>query len=203
MDLYRGLIVSIQGYDSITTETMAREAVNAKAIAIRTDKPISVDVPIIGLQKIDVKDRLAMAYITPTVEDIAIVNDWADYVAVDYRMINKDLPQISSYCHDQKIKVIADIYGIEDYVNIKHNNYYYDYIATTMSVYNPRNKRHYPDVRLIKELIAAGENRFIAEGNFHTRAQVESAINEGAVNICIGDAISNTYKLTKKYASLF
>lgn len=203
MELYRGLIVSIQGYDSITTETLAREAVNAGAVGIRTDKPVAVDVPIIGLQKINVQNRAEQAYITPTISDVRKVSEWAEYVAIDYRSINQEIKDISDYCQENEIKVIADIYGIVDYELIKTNNYYYDYIATTLSIYNPRNNRHYPDIKLLEELIAAGETKIIAEGKYHTRNQVESAIREGVNNICIGDAICNVYKLTKKYTGLF
>lgn len=198
----KGIIVSIQGYNTIATETLAREAVNACAVAIRTDKPIEVDVPIIGLQKVKVGNTGKEAYITPTIEDVEKVGHWADFVAIDYRMCNKNLNDISDYCKKNKIKVIADIMCFADYENIKENGYQFDYIATTLSVLNPGNKRYYPDIRLVKSLIAAGCRNLIAEGNYNYRKDVKEVLDSGVHAVCIGTAISDVYKLTRRYTSI-
>jgi putative N-acetylmannosamine-6-phosphate epimerase len=201
--LDRGIIVSVQGYTKETIEELVREAISAGAVAIRTDKRIHVDinkkVPIIGLWKTKVNDPVKEAYITPTRTEIERVVQWADYVAVDYRELNTNLPDISKYCREKKLKVVADISTIRDYENIKENDYYYTYIATTLSVFS---NLYDPDFKILHELIDAGEKNIIAEGNFKIRNDVSKAYKMGIKNICIGAAISNVYKLTQKFTSI-
>jgi N-acylglucosamine-6-phosphate 2-epimerase len=204
LNLKRGIIVSIQGYKQGTNYELAKEAVSAGASGIKTDKPVyfqenEKSVPIIGCYKIKVQTPAQEAYLTPTVELIKQVSEWCDYVSVDYRKINKNLPEISKYCRDNKIKVIADIGLLTDYKNIKENNYYYDFIATTFSVFY---KHFRPDLRLLKQLKNNNEKYILAEGNFSTRAQVKEAYEAGIDYICIGAAISNVYKLTRKFVTV-
>lgn len=201
MMLKKGIIVSIQGYGQITTEELAKNAINAGCIAIRTDKPFVMTadkVPIIGLQKIKVNDVKKSAYITPDVENIAKIKRWADYVAIDYRQLNKNLPEISEYCKNERIKVVADIECYEDYVNIRDMGYHYTYISTTFAVFRLLFR---PNLRLLKRILET-EPHVIAEGNYSARADVAEAFKLGAQAVCIGGAISDVYKLTKKYTSI-
>lgn len=198
----KGIIVSVQGYNTIATETLAREAVNACAVAIRTDKPIEVDVPVIGLQKVKVNNAGKEAYITPTIADVEKVSRWADYVAIDYRQCNQNLLEISNYCKEKKIKVVADIMNYKDFEMMIAHGYYFDYIATTLSVLNPGNKRHSPDKRIVRALLAAGCRDVIAEGNYNYRKDVRDVFNAGVHAVCIGTAISDVYKLTRRYTSI-
>jgi len=200
MKIEKGIIVSIQGYSKTTIEELAREAQNAGAIAIRTDKKIDTSLPVIGLKKEKGLTPSRQAYITSNVDDIEEVKQWANYVAIDYRRLNPNLKDINSYCMDNKIKVIADIASIEDYENILKNNYSYEYMATTLSVlYLSSKQRYFPDMELIRKLVKAGETKIIAEGNFNTMSQVREVYALGCNNVCIGTAISNVYKLTKKF----
>jgi N-acylglucosamine-6-phosphate 2-epimerase len=200
----KGIIISIQGYHYKTCSELAKEAINAGAIAIRTDKRLTLGdydtrVPIIGLHKIEVIDPKKEAYITPNVENIKAVMEWCDYIAVDFRRCNKGLKEISNFAQCHKLKIIADIECIEDYENIKSNGFEYTYIATTLSVF--QNLFH-PDLRLIRKLKSLGEKNIIAEGNFSRRWEIKEAYKNGANSICIGSAVSNIYKLTKKYTSV-
>lgn len=201
--LDKGIIVSIQMYSRETIEEMAIEAINAGAVALRTDKkiriPLDKKIPIIGLWKTKVNDPVKEAYITPTVNEVEKVASWSDYVAIDYRELNPALLKVSNYCREKKIKVVADIATTQDYQNIKENDYYYTYIATTLSVFS---SIYDPDFRILYELIAAGEKNIIAEGNFKIRQDVAKAYKIGIRNICIGGAISNIYKLTQKFTSI-
>jgi putative N-acetylmannosamine-6-phosphate epimerase len=52
------------------------------------------------------------------------------------------------------------------------------------------------------EKIAREEKHLIAEGNYSSREDVHIALESGAHAVCIGGAISNVYKLTKKYTSI-
>jgi len=194
----KGIIVSIQGYKQCTIEELAQNAINAGAVAIRTDKPIRVNVPVIGLNKIHVNCPEKEAYITPTIETIQRAADWADYIAIDYRDLNENLQEISDYCRKHKIKVIADIGSYKDYLNIKEQGYYFTFVSTTFSIFH---NRFNPDLRLLKKLLRTEKN-VIAEGNYHSRTKVEEAKRIGAHNICIGSAISDVYKLTRRFTTI-
>lgn len=200
----KGIIVSIQGYHYKTISELAKEAVNAGCVALRVDKKLMLGecetVPIIGLRKITVLDIKKEAFITPTVDEINSVKEWCDYIAVDYRLCNnRNIKEISDFVKLNKLKVIADIETFEDYKNIKENNFPYSYIATTLSVFG---KLFHPNFQLLKNIIDAGEKNVIAEGNFSARWEVEKAFKLGAHCVCIGAAISNIYKLTKKFTSI-
>lgn len=196
--MQRGIIASIQGYKQVTIEEMAENAISAGAVAIRTDKPIRVNVPLIGLNKIHVNQPEKEAYITPEPELIDRVASWANFVAIDYRALNPKLKELSDFCRKRKIKVIADIGTYEDFLNIKENDLYYNFIATTFSVFHVRFN---PDLRLLKKLIKIEKN-IIAEGNYHTRQAVALAKEIGVHNICIGAAISDVYKLTRRFTTV-
>ena len=198
----RGIIVSIQGYHYKTMTELAKDAINAGCIAIRTDKRLCLSdeekVPIIGLKKLQVEDVKTTAYITPTPEEVQEVEGWADLVAIDYRGCNVNLQRTSKYCREHGLKVVADVETYDDFASILEHGYYYTYIATTLSVFKLLFR---PNLRLV-EKIAQEEKHVIAEGNFSSRKDVRAAFECGAHAICIGSAISNVYKLTKKYTSV-
>jgi putative N-acetylmannosamine-6-phosphate epimerase len=194
-----GIIVSIQQLSRNTIEELAREAISGGAVAIRTDKPINCKIPVIGLKKISVQNRSEDIYITPTLKDVRKVKDWAYLIAIDYRRINQDLKEISDFCRENNLCVVADIETVEDYENILENDYYYTFIATTFSIFH---MNHTPDIELIRQLKQLDCKNIIAEGNYQTRKQVLEAYAAGANNVCIGSAISNVYKQTRKYTSV-
>lgn len=200
--MQKGIIASIQGYHYKTIAELAGEVINAGCIALRIDKRIELNhnnkVEIIGLRKTKVNNIKDEPFITPDVETIEQVAPWADYVAIDYRMCNKNLKSVSDFCKERKIKVIADIETLIDYENIKEHDYYYTYIATTLSVFGILFR---PDLKLLEQL-AKTEKNLIAEGNYSARADVKEAFQIGARAVCIGGAISNVYKLARKYTSL-
>lgn len=201
--LNKGIIVSIQGYTEQTTIELAYNAYLGGAVAIRTDKNIrpvngSPFIPIIGLKKSVVKNPAVNAYITTTIEDIENVSRWADYVAIDYRMLNKNLENLQAYCKDKQIKVVADIGTIEDVHNILENDYYFTYIATTFNIfYGPyyRNsllcyiKEEHPDIKTI------------GEGGY-TLEETKEAFKFYTDNVCVGEVISDIKKLTEKFTGV-
>lgn len=196
----RGIIVSIQGYSSNTNNELCNSAIDAGAAAIRTDKPIkNRSIPVIGLIKVKTDRKEETPYITPDIDLIKRVAEWADYIAIDFRMINKNLDAVSNYCRENKLKIIADIRNIEDYFNIVEIGYYYDYVATTFSVFD---KKFEPNITLVSSLHEAGCKRIIAEGNYSRYKDVKDAFRLGANNICIGGAISDVYKLTRRYTTI-
>ena len=198
--LDKGIIISIQGYSKHTTEELAMEAISGGAIAIRCDKEISCNIPIIGLHKIKVDKLIENAYITPDIENIEKVKDWSDYIAIDYRRLNKNLDNINEYIIENKLKVIADISSIKDYRNILEKKYQYSYIATSLSVFK---NGFFPDIQILAQILKINnEENIIAEGNFNERNEIRIVFNMGINNVCIGSAVSNIYKLTKKYVSI-
>jgi putative N-acetylmannosamine-6-phosphate epimerase len=198
--MQKGIIVSIQGYTPSTTQEIAKDVINAGAVALRLDKPISGYYSIIGLHKIKKVDNKKVPFITPTLEDVKQVKDWSNYIAIDYRKLNPNLDEISLFCKENNIDVIADIATIEDYENILMNDYYYNYIATTLSVFYMPNR---PNIQLINQIKRLNKKeKIIAEGNYKAPKDVYRAFEFGANNVCIGDAITNFYKLTKKYTRL-
>lgn len=200
--LTKGIIVSIQGYSLELTKEIAQEVINAGASAIKTDKPIKKyiqsDIQIIGCSKMRVRNPELEPYLTSTVQLIHDVAEWSDYVSIDYRKLNKDVKLLSNYCEENHIKVIADIGDMEDYENMK--NLYYDYIATTFTVFNPK-FRFYPHIEFALELHEKEKN-IIAEGNYKERKHVREMYRSGINHICIGGAITNIYKLTRKFTTV-
>ncbi len=199
-----GIIVSIQKYSLETTKEMANEAVNAGAIALRTDKDIGIDsIPIIGLKKIDVINHQDEAYITPDIKSIESVAEWTNNIAIDFRRLNKNLDEINEYCEDNNINIIADIANIADYYNILEKGYNVKYITTALSVlYRLGTAFYFPDKEFIKTLLKEGCHNLIAEGKYQTRRDVQWAYEQGCKAVCIGDAISNIYKRTLFFSSV-
>ena len=198
--LSKGIIISIQGWSVSTTEEITIEVANAGAVAIRTDKKINSRIPIIGLKKEKVIERKDYPYITPSIEDVKDIEKWTKLIAVDYRKINKNIAVISEYAKHKGLIIIADIGSIDDYENIIENEYYHSYIATTLSVLYKIDYK--PDFVLIEELQQLECKNIIAEGNFSNRHDVEKVLNSGVNNVCIGSAITDIYKNTKKYTSI-
>jgi len=192
----KGLIVSIQGYSIATTVELAGNAIRAGAVGIRTDKNMKSEVPTIGVRKIKVQNRDEMAFITVDVEAVKDVARWADLIACDCRCINPKLMEIAAYCKENRLAWVADIATIDDYKNLIAQGLAPDYVATTLSVLESRFE---PDLKLVADLAKAGCKKIIAEGNYHSPWQVKQAYENGAYNVCIGAAISDVYKNTRRF----
>lgn len=204
MELKRGIIISIQGYQRGTTNELASEAVKAGAVALRTDKPVRLSegiesVPVIGLHKLHVKHPVAEPYITPNLELLEMVAAWADLVAVDMRNCNLRRAELAGWLKEHKKPMVADIACMADWHALQAGHVEYAYVATTMSVFH---KNHRPDLALVAALYAAGEKRVIAEGNYSARADVRQALKTGARAVCLGASVANVYKLTRKYTTI-
>jgi putative N-acetylmannosamine-6-phosphate epimerase len=159
-----------------------------------------LSVPLVGCHKIDVKNPEMEPYLTNTLDRVQKVAKWCQIVSIDYRKCNAiNLREISDWCRNNNVKVVADIGDMADYRFIKEHGFHYTWIATTFSVFRVHN---FPDVRFARQLARAGE-KVIAEGNFVSRAQILETIKDGIGNVCIGGAISNVYKLTRRYVSVY
>ena len=107
---------------------------------------------------------------------------------------------IISHCHVNNYKYIADIETIEDYHNLekilnKNKLIKPSYIATTFNVFN--NNSH---EKFIKELSML-TNNIIVEGGINQENQVYFySRHKNISNICIGTAISDIEKNTKRFS---
>lgn len=190
----KGIIVSIQKYTIETTQELAGIAIESGAVGIRTDQPILVDVPVIGLEKNEKE-----YYITTTKEAILRIGKWADYIAIDSRKGNRDIGLLYAYCHINEFKIVADIEKVEDVSNLlricfENKIIPPEYIATTFSKGN---------IDLIKQIKDITNIPVIAEGEYSLKWQIEKAKKLEANNICIGSAISDIYKLTKRFVNYY
>lgn len=197
--MHRGIIVSIQGFGLSTTRELSKAVISAGASALRLDKPVKSDVPIIGLNKIKVNNPYQEPYITPTCELISKVAQWAQYVAIDMRRINKHVKFLGDYCRREKIKIVADIGDMDDYDNLIKCGVEPAFITTCFSVFR---KKFKPDISFAKKLVDQGCKNIIAEGNYLKREDVRKVLEYGVHSVCMGGAISNVYKLARRYTTI-
>jgi putative N-acetylmannosamine-6-phosphate epimerase len=190
MELKRGLIASIQKYSLQTTQELALKAIEGGAVGIRTDHPIKIDCPVIGLKKNDQE-----YYITTKKEDLLEVSKWADFIAIDSRKGNKNLEYLLAVSHVADFKIVSDIQSPQDLENIlniclKSKIAMPKAIATTFSHFDMKDDQ--PNIQIIfdiYQLCYENNLKLIAEGRYKTPLQIEHAIQNGADNICIGGSL--------------
>ena len=191
----KGLVVSIQGYSTHTTNELADKCINAGAVGIRTDKKIDINKPLIALEKLEGKDY----YITTSLESIKRCR-WGDYVAIDSRRGNMELHILYATCLLNGYEIIADIENIRDVENIlemylKKKHKLPAYFATTFSFLT----NGHANIELIKDIVSITSVPIIAEGKYRDLIDVIKARQNGASNICIGAEISDIEYLTEKF----
>lgn len=193
--LKEGIIVSVQGYSFATTQELAEHAVKGGAVAIRTDKPLEIDTPMIGLMKFKNK----RFYITTSVQAIENLSFSTNYVAIDSRKGNKQLKELYEFCYLHSIDIVADIGTIKDVENLLEKELYPDYICTTFSFLHNNGR---PDIDLIKQIKELTDIPVIAEGGYINKYDVISAYKAGAHNVCIGRDITKIYEKTVDYVEI-
>jgi putative N-acetylmannosamine-6-phosphate epimerase len=179
----RGLIVSIQEYSKATTQELAERAVQAGAVAIRTDVNINISVPVIGLKKFHLKEY----YITTEIEAIDEVASWSTYTAIDCRQKNRERNKLLKYCYDNAIPTVADIENYEDYESLDCK-YMLGLVATTFASIMTGKQ----DFELIKKL--KDNVNVIAEGGIKSKSEMRLAFHNGASWVCIGTEIMDIRK---------
>ncbi len=217
-----GLIVSIQITDEwgnrdrlnpaqgpAVAAAFAIAVVNGGAKGIRADAPLDisairrvVDVPIIGLYKIDVPGYEVR--IKPTFEAAkAIVEAGADIVALD--ATNRPRPGgLSAYELIKKIRkeldvpVMADVSTFEE--GVKAADAGADIVATTLSGYTSYTlNRPKPDLELVEQLVKEISVPVIAEGHYDTPELARKAIELGAHAVVVGAMIVNVRRITERF----
>ncbi len=211
------LIVSCQAlpseplYGSAIMAAMAVAARQGGACAIRANTPediaairASVDLPIIGLYKVDVPGY--DVYITPRVGDaVAVANAGGDIIAID--ATDRPHPEGSLNRFIQQIQqetgrlVMADISTFEEGLAAREAGA--DCVSTTMSGYTPYSpQREEPDINLVVHLREAfgPEYPLMAEGRYAEPEQVRQALAAGATAVVVGGAITRPQQITARFA---
>lgn len=204
----RGLIVSCQALENEPLHSsfiMSRMAVAAKqggAVGIRANsaediKAIKevVDLPVIGIIKIDYPDMVP--YITPTMTEVdKLISVGVDVIAVD-ATINQDiefLKEIFTKYPNQKF--MADISTVEE--GIRAGELGFHYVGTTLVGYTEQSKG-INNFDVLEELIKKCKAKIVAEGNFDTPEKARLALEKGAYTVVVGGAITRPQLITKKF----
>jgi putative N-acetylmannosamine-6-phosphate epimerase len=195
-----GIIVSIQKYTLETTQELSERAIDGGAVAIRTDQPIRVTKPVIGLEKLESMKY----YITTTIESLNKVQKWANYIAIDSRRGNQNIDLLYSHCHVNNIGIIADVQNIKDVENLlticeQQGIIKPQYISTTFSFLDSGSH----DNHLIEQIKTITNIPIIAEGHCNHRSDIMKVKQNGANNICIGTAISDIKSITNEFVRIF
>ncbi len=211
-----GLIVSCQAQDTeplYSSKIMGRMAFAAKeggAVAIRANSPSdiseikrTVDLPIIGLYKVDYPD--SNVYITPTMKEIdALQEVGVDIIALDAtKRIRPNQQTLDDIFVAIKQKypqqlLMADTSCYEE--GLKAKELGFDLVGTTMSGYTEYTKgTKLPNYELIKKYVDTLGLPIVAEGGIWTPEQLKAALDLGVWTAVIGTAITRPREITKRF----
>ena len=211
-----GLIVSCQAlnteplYSPHIMGRMAAAALEGGAVGIRANSPIditeikkTVDLPIIGLDKVDYLG--SPIYITPTMKEIdALMEVGVDIIALD--ATNRLRPNnltLEEFFHEVKQKYpqqifMADTSCYEEGVKAKLLGF--DLIGTTMCGYTEYTKgTSLPNFELIKRYVETLDLPIVAEGGIWTPEQLKEVLDLGVWTAVVGTAITRPREITKHF----
>lgn len=211
-----GLIVSCQAlsteplYSSFIMGRMAYAAHQGGAVGIRANSPSdikeikkTVDLPVIGLYKVDYKD--SEIYITPTMKEIdELMEVEPDIIAMDAtNRIRPNNQTLSEFFKEVKAKYpdqlfMADTSCYEEGVKAKELGF--DIVGTTMSGYTEYTKGTIlPNYDLMKRYVDTLDMPIIAEGGIWTVEQLKTIIGLGVWSAVIGTAITRPREITRRF----
>jgi N-acylglucosamine-6-phosphate 2-epimerase len=164
----------------------------------------AVEVPVIGLRKLDV--RGTDVYITPTLDSAReIAKAGADLLALDatgrpradgttagefVRVVRSELD----------LPVLADVDGVEAGLRALDAGAWG--VATTLAGYtDARPATDGPDLELLAALASRTDAPVIAEGRFSSPQDVARAFEAGAFAVVVGTAITNPLALTQRFSA--
>lgn len=211
-----GLIVSCQALESEPLHSsfiMSKMAYAAKlggAVGIRansvediTEIKKVVDLPVIGIIKIDYPD--SQIYITPTIEEIdKLVECGVDVIATDAtnrtRPNNETLESFFTKVREKYPNVLfmADCSTYEE--GIFASKLGFDFIGTTLSGYTEYSKgASLPNLDMMKRLVNDTDTPVIGEGGIWYPEQLKEALNTGIATAVVGTAITRPREITKRF----
>ncbi len=217
--LQHGLIVSCQAlsseplYSSFIMGRMALAAFQGGAVGIRANTPSdiaeikkTVDIPVIGLYKVDYSD--SEIYITPTMKEIdALVEVGPEIIAMDatdrIRPGNETLDRLFYRAKEKYPDQIfmADTSCYEE--GLKAKELGFDIVGTTMSGYTDYTKEaEIPNFELIKRYVDSLDIPIIAEGGIWTPEQLKEALELGVWAAVVGTAITRPKDITERFVNM-
>jgi N-acylglucosamine-6-phosphate 2-epimerase len=208
------LIVSCQalpdeplyGPEIMSKMAIAAAAGGARAIRANTPRDVSaikksVNLPIIGLYKDNIDNY--QVYITPTLDHAKqIAEAGADIIAIDATNRTSPAGDLFSYIDaihvETECLVLADVSTLEEGLQAERAGA--DMVATTLSGYTPySNQMKTPDIELVKSLSSQAQAPILAEGRYQTHTQVNLALENGALAVVVGTAITRPKDITKGF----
>lgn len=213
-ELKSGLVVSCQApegdplHGPATMSALARAAVSGGAVGIRANGPAdvaairrAVDVPVIGLYKVDLPD--SPVRITPTLDlALEIAAAGATIIAVDATARPRPEPLdrlIPAIRERTDLPILADVASIEEALAAVALGA--DAVSTTMSGYTgqgPPDPK--PDLGLVAKLVDNLDVPVIAEGRITVPNEARRAIELGAFAVVVGTAITRPEAITRRFA---
>jgi N-acylglucosamine-6-phosphate 2-epimerase len=212
-----GVIVSCQAapgdplHGAAMMVAMARAAVAGGAVAIRADGPEdiaairdAVDVPIIGIWKVDIAGYDVR--ITPTAQHARLVaTAGASIIAVDATdRARPDGQTVASLISETRsetgLPVMADVSSIAEALVAQDAGA--DLVATTLSGYTgdvPTTGS--PNLELVAHLARLLQVPVIAEGRISTPDEAARALGLGAYAVVIGHAVTRPQWITEQFVS--
>lgn len=217
--LQHGLIVSCQAlyteplHSSFIMGRMALAAYQGGAVGIRANSPAdiaeikkNVDLPIIGLYKVEYSD--SDVYITPTIKEVdELMEVHPDIIAIDAtNRIRPNKQTLTEMFREVRKKypdqlLMADTSCYEEGLNAKELGF--DIIGTTMAGYTEYTKQaEIPDFDLIKKYVNTLDMPIIAEGGIWTPEQLKTALDLGVWSAVVGTAITRPKDITERFVSI-
>lgn len=217
--IQHGLIVSCQAlaneplYSSFIMGRMALAAFQGGAVGIRANTPSdileirkTVDLPIIGLFKVDYDD--SEIYITPTMKEVdALVEAGPEIIAIDAtkrtrpngKTLSEFFAEVRAKYPDQIF--MADTSCYEEGVLAKEIGF--DLVGTTMCGYTEYTKgTEFPNYSLMKQYVDTLGLPVIAEGGIWTPEQLKKAFETGVWSAVVGTAITRPKNITERFVNI-
>ena len=212
------LIISCQAladeplHSSFIMARMARAAYEAGASAIRANSVVdvqalmdTVELPVIGLDKVDYSD--APIYITPTIKEMrGIAATGAAVVACD--VTGRPRPhgeQLATIVETMRTEypdtlLMADTASLDDVKEA--NRLGFDIIGTTMYGYTPATEGCNiadNDFEYLKQVLAMSKAPVIAEGKIDSPEKAVTALKLGCHSVVVGSSITRPQLIAKTY----
>ncbi|MBE6831226.1 MAG: N-acetylmannosamine-6-phosphate 2-epimerase [Ruminococcaceae bacterium] len=213
-----GLIVSCQALESEPLHSsfimgrMAFAAYEGGAVGIRANTPEdireikkTVDLPVIGIHKVDYPD--SEIYITPTMKEIdELIQVGCDIIAIDAtRRIRPNGRTLDGLFLQARSKYpsqlfMADTSCYEEGLHAQELGF--DFVGTTMCGYTEYTKGTIlPNYDLLKKYVDTLEVPIIAEGGIWSPEQLKKVFATGVWTAVVGTAITRPREITKRFVN--
>lgn len=211
-----GLIVSCQALRTeplCSPEIMARMALAAKeggAVGIRANSPEdiaeikkTVDLPVIGLCKVDYPD--SDVYITPTMKEVEeLMQVGAEVIALDAtNRLRPNRRTLADFFAEIRKKYPAQLFMADTSCyeeGVAARKLGFDIVGTTLSGYTEYTKgTRLPDFDLMRKYTETLDLPIAAEGGIWTPEHLQTAFSLGVWTAIVGTAITRPREITRRF----